>query len=167
MSSKCFNVTWNERNRYLKKGDSTYLCKGKFLVQVGQDKQDIKLIPFPYTEKIVNTEKLKWMGETMKKPEVIQGCNKFVWGMNSADQMFHYCWCFITAMKLNSHLVLFLLHISALNKVCIVQKIYDKPISKGQGLCFEGPHIWLCLENDKSQQREKMRMIVQMKNHKP
>jgi len=74
-----------------KKGDSTSLCKSWFLVQVGRDKQDKKLIPFLYTAKIVNTEKLKWMGEKVKKPEVIQGCNKFLWGMNSADQMFHYC----------------------------------------------------------------------------
>jgi len=59
VSGKCFNVTRNERNRYLKKGDSTYLCKGQFLVRVGRDKRDIKLIPFLYTAKIVNTEKLK------------------------------------------------------------------------------------------------------------
>lgn len=59
VSSKCFNVICNERNRYLKKGDSTYLCKGQFLLQVGRDKRDIKLIPFLYTAKTVNTEKLK------------------------------------------------------------------------------------------------------------
>jgi hypothetical protein len=41
----------------------------------------------------VETEKTSWKDETMKELEVIEGYNKFMRSMDTADKMVHYYTC--------------------------------------------------------------------------
>lgn len=66
----------------MKKGESTYCCKGQVLAQVGQDKRDVKLISTLHTAYIVETEKKNLKDETLKMPEKIQDHTKFMCGMD-------------------------------------------------------------------------------------
>jgi hypothetical protein len=55
------------------------------------DKTVVNLIPTLNTAKVVQTEEKNRNGEKKtKKPELIQGYNKFMQGVDTADQMVHY-----------------------------------------------------------------------------
>jgi len=74
----------------MKKGESTYCCKGQVLAQAGQDKRHVKLISTLHTAYIVEREK-NLKDETMKKPEKIQDHTKFMCGMDRQTKV-----CIIT-----------------------------------------------------------------------
>jgi hypothetical protein len=74
--------------KYLKKGESTFLHIGQVLLQVWQDRRDVKLISTLHTVEIVESGKRNGNGEQMK-PEIIHN----IQGMGRADQMLHYYPC--------------------------------------------------------------------------
>ena len=68
--------------------------------------------------------------------------------MNVEDQMVHSYKSCRKTMKWTVKFALFLLHMATLDSSILLKKIHQKPESEGQGLCFQGFHTCLCLEND-------------------
>lgn len=144
-----------EKIKYLKKWESKYCCKGQILVHVWQYERDVKLISSLNITKIVETEKKNWKGETMRKLEIIEDSDKFVWDVGKADQILNcYRW-YRKTMKWNKKFMFFLLYITILN-------IF---IFKNMSQIKMAYAIYLTLFRKwQRQKREKMRKMAQT-NH--
>ena len=70
----------------------------------------------------MGTEKNNWKGETVKKSEIIEEYNKFMRGVDRADQILHFYPCCRKTMKWRKKLVLFLLHVAAINSSILFKK---------------------------------------------
>jgi len=98
--------------------------------------------------------------EKLKKSELFQDYNKFMRGMDKADQIFH---CYPCCRKtVNGLWIFFLLHVAAVNSFILFKKIHHKLKPRGRGCAFSD-FTWLCLEYERSR-KEKTRKIVQMMN---
>ena len=111
-----------ERTKYLRKGESSFVRKGQVLVQMWRDKRDMQVISTLHTASIVDTGKKDKKGESIRKPEAIHDYNKYMRDVDKTDQMLHYYPCCKKTVKWTKKFVLFLLQMAALNSFLLLKK---------------------------------------------
>jgi hypothetical protein len=94
------------------------------------------------TEQIVETEKKNWKGATVKKPEIIPECKKFMRGVDKEYQILHFYPCCGKTMKCVKKFLFFLATHGCPKQFHVVQKIItpQTKIKSGKALCFQRLH---------------------------
>lgn len=102
------------------------------MVHVWTDKKDVKLTATLHRAKTKETEKRNEKGETTKKSEIIQDCNKFMLGVDGAEQILHYCPCCRITLKWTKKFVFFMLQLSALNNFIFFKNTTQAKIKRAK-----------------------------------
>ena len=126
----------------LKKGQSVFQRKGDVIVQVWRDRRLVRLINTIHGATIVNTEQEdRKTNMKIKKPYADVQYNKFMKGIDRADQYLSYCSVLRKTVKWSKKVVLYLLNCALFNTFFCVQGTKYKQKSKVQELPARGRKV--------------------------
>jgi hypothetical protein len=108
----------------LKRGQSYFRRKGDILVQVCKDKRSVRMISTIHDSKQINTEKTdRKTSEEINKPNCIVQYNKYLNGVDCADQYLSYYSIVRKTVKWSKKVVLFLLSCALFNSFLIYKTL--------------------------------------------
>ena len=105
-----------EDGKHLKKGQSAFRSKGDVMVQVWKNKRLVRMISMIHDATIVNTgRKDRKTNVEIKKPYAVVQYNKFMKGVDRADQYLSYYSVLRKTVKWSEKAVLYLLNCALCN----------------------------------------------------
>ena len=140
------------KNAWIKESSLT-IIKAKFWYTYGEIRGKWNLISTLHRAEC-GTEKKKRKGETMTKQEVIQDYNKFMRGVNRANQILHYYTCFGKTAKWTKKCAFFLLYVAAQNSFVLFKKYTTHQNQKGK-VMLSSTHEWLRSGNGRAGTRRR------------
>ena len=113
-----------EDGKRLKKGQSAFRRKGDVMVQVWKDKRLVRMISTIHDATVVSTgRKDRKTNMEIKKPYAVVQYNKFMKGVDRADQYLSNCSVLRKTVKWSKKVVLYLLKCVLFNAFCVYRTL--------------------------------------------
>lgn len=151
----------------LKKGEMLFQRKGNILVQLWKDKRIVRMITTIHDSKMVRTTKKTKKGEDVIKPNAVLDYNKYMAGVDRADQYLSYYSILRKTVKWSKKLFFYLLNCALFNSFVVYKslqsdnkvkyKVYLRKIAKHLIECDKPTPLGVhnCPDNSENAQPDK------------
>ena len=126
-ANRCISSDLEEDGKHLKKGQSVFCRKGDIMVQVWKDKRFVRMISRVHDATAVSTRrKDRKTNMEIKKPYAVFQYNKFMKGVDRADQYLSYNSVLRKSVKWSKKVVLYLLNCALFNAFYVYRTLNKK-----------------------------------------
>jgi hypothetical protein len=126
-ANRCIPHDLEGEGKCLNRGQSEFRRKGDVMVQVWKDKRLVCMISMIHDASIVNTgRKDRKTNLEIKKTYAIVQYNKFMKGIDRADQYLSYYSILRKSVKWSKKVVLYLLNCALFNVLCVYRTLTNK-----------------------------------------
>jgi len=133
-----------EDGKRLKKGQSAFRRKGDVMVQVWKDKRLVRMISTIHDATVVSTgRKDRKTNMEIKKPYAVVQYNKFMKGVDRADQYLSNCSVLRKTVKWSKKVVLYLLNCALFNAFCVYRTLNTNKKVKYKNFLHEVGRSWI------------------------
>ena len=141
-----------EDGKRLKKGQSAFRRKGDVMVQVWKDKRLVRMISTIHDATVVSTgRKDRKTNMEIKKPYAVVQYNKFMKGVDRADQYLSNCSVLRKTVKWSKNVVLYLLNCALFNAFCVYRTLNTNKKVKYKNFLHEVGWSWISEIQDRSE----------------